>query len=131
MSKTKGQDNLQRFQTFIQRLRAKNAPLPNATDIARECEFDRQVLYKNGSIRKLWDEAKAEFGQKGRHMKEVALEVKLDSKSRRIKKLEETLIAKSQEIDLLRKEVRSLKQQLQFQDKAYQFALGNGRRIIP
>lgn len=130
MSKAKGQDNLQRFKTFIERLRADNAPLPNATDIARECEFDRQVLYKNSSIRKLWDQAKKELKQKT-HTKEAALEGKLDSKSRRIKKLEETLIAKNQEIDLLRQEVRDLKQQVQFRDKAHQFTLGNGRRIIP
>jgi SMC interacting uncharacterized protein involved in chromosome segregation len=131
MSKAKGQDNLQRFQTFLERLRQDGSPLPAATDIARECEFDRQVLYKNSSIRKLWDKAKKELGQKERHTKEAALEVKLDSKSRRIKKLEETLVARNQEIELLRKKVRDLEQQVQFQDKAHQFTLGNGRRVIP
>lgn len=131
MSKAKGQDNLQRFQSFLERLRQDGSPLPGATDIARECGFARQTLYKNPNVKKLWDEAKKELGQKWRHTKEAALEVKLDSKSRRIKKLEETLLARNQEIELLRKEVRDLKQQVQFQDKAHQFTLGNGRRIIP
>lgn len=130
MSKAKGHDNLLRFQSFVGRLRAESAPLPNATDIARECGFDRQVLYKNQAIRKLYDEAKKELKQK-RHTKESALEGKLDSKSRRIKKLEEILFARNQEIELLRKRVRVLEQQAQFQERAHQFTFGNGRRVIP
>jgi hypothetical protein len=126
-----GDSHVSRLSEYLASVEREGRLLPrrsdgtlNLSEIARECEFDRQVLYKNPRCQAMIEQ----IGATNRDVPPVSITgTKPDPRDQRIRELERKNSDLQERVIELEK---SLKQADQYR-RFYEHALETGRNIIP
>lgn len=126
-----GQLHVLRLSEYVACKQRECSPMPrrsdgtlNLSEIARECGFDRQVLYKNPRCQAIIGQLEAESGKVDGT---TVLVAKPDPRDQRIRELERKNADLQERVLELDKSLKKAEQYRQF----YEHALETGRNIIP